>query len=83
VESAAFLVCRRSTVSAKGQRNAIPGYRIGVDELSPRMKLWCAVLAVHAYRWVGVCGAAEMLDGTVALVLDLPQLIENASGDEA
>jgi hypothetical protein len=27
---------------------------------------------------VGVCGGAEMLDGKIALVLDLPELIESA-----
>ena len=33
-------------------------------------------LGRHAARWRGVAGATELRDGTVALVLDLPQLLE-------
>lgn len=35
-------------------------------------------LGRHAARWRGVGGAAELRDGTVALVLDLPRLLEMA-----
>jgi two-component system chemotaxis sensor kinase CheA len=78
IDAAAFLVCRRSPVSPTGKRNGLSGYRIGVDEIIATQETLVRGLGSHAYRWVGVCGAAEMLDGTVALVLDLPQLIENA-----
>ncbi|MEO8435546.1 MAG: ATP-binding protein, partial [Pyrinomonadaceae bacterium] len=33
-------------------------------------------LGRHAARWRGVAGATELRDGTVVLVLDLPQLLE-------
>jgi chemotaxis protein histidine kinase CheA len=33
-------------------------------------------LGRHATRWRGVSGATELRDGTVALVLDLPRLVE-------
>lgn len=39
-------------------------------------------LGRHAARWRGVAGATELRDGTVALVLDLPQLLE-ATQEEA
>jgi chemotaxis protein histidine kinase CheA len=35
-------------------------------------------LGRHAARWAGVCGAAELFDGNVALVLDIEELIKNA-----
>lgn len=34
-------------------------------------------LGRHAARWNGVCGAAELFDGNVALVLDLEEMIRN------
>jgi two-component system, chemotaxis family, sensor kinase CheA len=76
VDTSAFLVWRRPIVSTPGKRNGIPGYRIGVDEVIATQETLVRGLGRHAYRWVGVCGAAEMFDGTVALVLDLPELIE-------
>jgi two-component system chemotaxis sensor kinase CheA len=77
-EAAAFLVWRRPAVSAPGKGNGTPGYRIGVDEIITTQETLVRGLGRHAYRWLGVCGAAEMFDGTVALVLDLPELIEGA-----
>ena len=35
-------------------------------------------LGRHASRWRGISGATELQDGTVALILDLPRLIEMA-----
>ena len=72
-----FLVWRRPPVSAPGKWNGIPGYRIGVDEIIATQETLVRGLGRHAHRWVGVCGAAEMFDGSVALVLDLPDLIES------
>jgi two-component system chemotaxis sensor kinase CheA len=77
-DTAAFLVWRRPAVSVPAKGNGIPGYRIGVDEIIMTQEILVRGLGRHAYRWLGVCGAAEMFDGTVALVLDLPELIENA-----
>ncbi len=56
-------------------KSAAGGYRIGVDEIVAVQETLVRGLGRHAYRWLGVCGAAEMSDGTVALVLDLPELI--------
>ncbi|HEX8745991.1 MAG TPA: chemotaxis protein CheA [Pyrinomonadaceae bacterium] len=35
-------------------------------------------LGSHASRWRGISGATELQDGTVALILDLPRLLESA-----
>jgi chemotaxis protein histidine kinase CheA len=40
-------------------------------------------LGRHAARWSGVCGAAELFDGNVALVLDLEELIRNSQAGSA
>jgi len=40
-------------------------------------------LGRHGARWRGVAGATELRDGSVALVLDLPQLLEAAREAEA
>jgi two-component system, chemotaxis family, sensor kinase CheA len=67
------LVWRRPTESKSA--NAVVGYRIGVDEIIAVQETLVRGLGRHAYRWLGICGAAELFDGTVALVLDLPELI--------
>jgi chemotaxis protein histidine kinase CheA len=53
----------------------VAGYRIAVDEIITVQETLVRGLGRHAYRWLGICGAAEMFDGAVALVLDLPELI--------
>ena len=82
-ETDAFLVWRRPPASIPGKRNGMPGYRIGVDEIITTQETLVRGLGRHAYRWVGVCGAAEMFDGSVALVLDLPELIESGLEQKA
>jgi chemotaxis protein histidine kinase CheA len=34
-------------------------------------------LGRHAARWPGLCGAAELVDGTIALMLDLNEMIND------
>jgi two-component system chemotaxis sensor kinase CheA len=77
-----YIVWRPSAVSA-GQRNGIAGYRIAVEEIITTQETLVRGLGRHAYRWMGVCGAAEIFDGRVALVLDLAELIESASEAKA
>jgi chemotaxis protein histidine kinase CheA len=38
-------------------------------------------LGAHGVRWFGVTGAAELSDGALALVLDLPRLLESHFGE--
>jgi len=65
--------------SDSARPDGLKGYRIAVDEIITTHETLVRGLGRHAYRWPGVCGAAEMFDGRVALVLDLAELIENAS----
>ena len=52
-----------------------------VDDMIGQQEMLVRSLGRHATRWQGIAGAAEMLDGNVAFVLDVEQLIEAASED--
>ena len=47
-----------------------------VDGVIGQQETLVRTLGRHAARWSGVAGAAELLDGKVALMLDVEQLIE-------
>ena len=47
-----------------------------VDRCDGQRELLVRGLGRHAARWRGITGATELRDGTVALMLDLPQLLE-------
>jgi two-component system chemotaxis sensor kinase CheA len=51
--------------------------RIGivVDQVDGPQEVLVRSLGRHAGRWYGIAGAAELNDGTVSLVLDLPRLL--------
>jgi chemotaxis protein histidine kinase CheA len=49
---------------------------VGVEDFEGREEVLVRWLGRHATRWRGVSGAAELADGTVALLLDLPRLLE-------
>ncbi|MBV8855576.1 MAG: chemotaxis protein CheW [Acidobacteria bacterium] len=49
---------------------------IAVDELEGQSEVLVRGLGRHAKRWRAVGGATELRDGAVALVLDLPRLLE-------
>jgi len=51
-------------------------YRIAFDGIVGRQETLVRSLGRHAPRWPGLCGAAELMDGTIALVLDLGELIQ-------
>ena len=74
-EGNTFMIWRRPS-SSKNAGSGVPGYRIAVDEIVATQETLIRGLGRHAYRWVGICGAAEIFDGPVALVLDLPELIK-------
>lgn len=48
---------------------------IVVDQVVEPEEVLVRSLGRHAGRWYGIAGAAELRDGTVALVLDLPRLL--------
>ncbi|HKR01485.1 MAG TPA: ATP-binding protein [Pyrinomonadaceae bacterium] len=49
---------------------------LAVDGFGERTEALVRGLGRHAARWRGVSGATELRDGSVALVLDLPRLLE-------
>ncbi len=58
-------------------------YALVVDTIKGHQETLVRSLGRHAARWAGVCGAAELFDGNVALVLDLEELIKNAPDTDA
>jgi two-component system chemotaxis sensor kinase CheA len=48
---------------------------IVVDRVEGPQEVLVRSLGRHAGRWYGIAGGAELRDGTVALVLDLPRLL--------
>ena len=48
---------------------------IVVDQVQEPEEVLVRTLGRHAGRWYGIAGATELRDGTVALVLDLPRLL--------
>ena len=57
-------------------------YRIAVEDIIARQETLVRSLGRHAPRWPGVCGAAELFDSNVALVLDLQELISGSINAE-
>ena len=66
-------VVARARKGAEGEARAA----IAVDELEGQSEVLVRGLGRHAKRWRAVGGATELRDGTVALVLDLPRLLES------
>jgi len=50
-------------------------YALVVDSIRGHQETLVRSLGRNAARWAGVCGAAELFDGNVALVIDLEELI--------
>lgn len=69
-----FVVVR--TTNGRGEESADEHAAVVVDALEGRAEVLVRGLGRHATRWRGVSGATELRDGTVALVLDLPRLVE-------
>ncbi|HKZ00653.1 MAG TPA: chemotaxis protein CheW, partial [Pyrinomonadaceae bacterium] len=63
---------------AKEDAKQIP-QRLGliVDQVEGAEEVLVRGLGSHAGRWRGVAGATELRNGAVALVLDLPRLIQS------
>jgi two-component system, chemotaxis family, sensor kinase CheA len=61
--------------------NGAHSYRIAFDGIVGIQERLVRSLGRHAPRWPGLCGATELLDGTVALVLDLEELIRSAQDE--
>src|SRR5439155_6638048 len=59
-----------------GQGRDKDRFALTVDRIEGEHETLVRSLGRHAARWPGVAGAAELSDGSVALVLDVKQLIE-------
>jgi two-component system chemotaxis sensor kinase CheA len=59
-------------------KNSTNRYALVVDTARGHQETLVRSLGRHAARWSGVCGAAELFDGNVALVLDMEELIRNS-----
>jgi two-component system chemotaxis sensor kinase CheA len=77
-EAKAMILWRAPKRPMVAPDNAAPAYRIEVDAIVARQETLIRSLGRYAPRWPGVCGAAELFDGSVALVLDLQELITSS-----
>lgn len=68
--------CAYVVAHARQGSEGEPRAAIAVDELEGQSEVLVRGLGRHAKRWRAVGGATELRDGTVALVLDLPRLLE-------
>jgi chemotaxis protein histidine kinase CheA len=71
----AVLVCKPSE-----HRQALAAHQnhvaVAVDAIAGQQETLVRSLGPHSSLWHGISGAAEMLDGSVALMIDLARLIE-------
>jgi two-component system chemotaxis sensor kinase CheA len=72
----AFFVARAGGRRDEGEEGEAGRLAVVVDGLEAQGQVLVRGLGRHATRWRGVGGATELSDGTVALVLDLPRLLE-------
>ena len=70
---ASILVCDFSRMA--GERMTRQRVGLLVDGISADQRVLVRNLGSHGGRWFGVAGAAEMRDGRVALLVDLPRLL--------
>jgi two-component system chemotaxis sensor kinase CheA len=66
----------RGVARARGGELSPQLAAVAVDQLLGRREVLVRTLGRHATRWRGVAGAIDLRDGTVALMLDLPRLLE-------
>lgn len=74
-----LLICKQTA-----HRQAFSAHQkpiaIVVDEIAGQQQTLVRSLGPHAGLWHGISGAAEMMDGNVALMIDLARLIEAYEG---
>jgi two-component system chemotaxis sensor kinase CheA len=61
---------------SQGEGTLMGGVGVLVDGWEGYSEVLVRSLGRHASRWRGISGAAELPDGSIALVLDLPRLLE-------
>jgi two-component system chemotaxis sensor kinase CheA len=65
-----------SHLRSEGEANGMRFGVLAVDAFGERAEALVRGLGRHAARWRGINGATKLADGTVALMLDLPRLLE-------
>jgi two-component system chemotaxis sensor kinase CheA len=73
-ESVAVIIS--SSVGREMKASGVKQTALAVDAFGERTEALVRGLGRHAARWRGISGATELSDGTIALVLDLPHLLE-------
>lgn len=73
---------QKNGVDAAGKDN-LKRYALLFDTPRGHQETLVRSLGRHAARWNGVCGAAELFDGNIALVLDLEELIRTYQMDSS
>jgi len=68
------VTCRLNEKPEKRDRQVA----IAVDDVDGEQEVLVRNLGSHAVRWPGIAGATELPDGTIALVLDLPRLLNSS-----
>jgi chemotaxis protein histidine kinase CheA len=76
-----LIVCQ-ADANRPARSRGIDRFALIVDSVYGKQETLVRGLGRYAARWLGVSGAAELLDGNVALVLDVEQLIEAQSHPE-
>jgi two-component system chemotaxis sensor kinase CheA len=76
------LIVYQADINRPARSRGIDRFALIVDSVCGKQETLVRGLGRHATRWLGVSGAAELLDGNVALVLDMEQLIEAQSHPE-
>lgn len=81
VQEGAMVVWRSPTHADAG--NGGGKYRITFEAVVGMQEMLVRSLGRHASSWTGLCGAAELVDGSVALVLDLDELIRSSVSSDS
>jgi two-component system, chemotaxis family, sensor kinase CheA len=76
-----LIVCQ-ADANRPARSSGLDRFALVVDSVYGKQETLVRGLGRYAARWLGVSGAAELLDGNVALVLDVEQLIEAAGHPE-
>jgi two-component system chemotaxis sensor kinase CheA len=70
-----LLICKLPSETSEEMAQLSTRHAVVVDAIGESQEVLVRSLGRHAALWPGVVGAAELRDGTVALVLDLPLLL--------
>jgi two-component system chemotaxis sensor kinase CheA len=76
---ASLLICELTQTAS--ERPIVNRVGLVVDSITENQRVLVRNLGSHGGRWFGVAGAAEMRDGRVALLLDLPRLLSERANN--